>query len=70
MSTDPSEPSTLNMIYDEQVRQGKKIDGLHDGMGEVKSEVAGLKVKSGIWGGLSGIFAAVAAVLGDSFFRR
>jgi hypothetical protein len=58
-----NEPTILQAIYDEQREHTKKIDKL------VK-DVSVLKVKSGLWGSLSGALAAGIALLGESLFRR
>ena len=54
-----SEPTTLTMIYEEQVRQGNKIDDL-------KVDVAKLKIKSGLWGSISGALTAGIAMTIES----
>jgi hypothetical protein len=51
-------PTILTMIYEEQVRQGEKIDAL-------KVDVAKLKIKSGLWGSLSGAATAGIALTLD-----
>jgi hypothetical protein len=42
----------------------EKIDGLEETTSKIREEVAALKVKAGLWGGVSGALTAAAAYFG------
>lgn len=39
------------------------VDRLHNGLADVKAEIAGLKARSGLWGGVGGVLTALGAIL-------
>lgn len=49
-------------VLAELVRLNDCYEGLRRDMGDLKAEVAGLQVKSGVWGLVGGLIPAVLAI--------
>jgi len=51
-----------------------RIDSMHievlDRIAEINIEIAGLKVKSGVWGVIGGIIPVAILIITNFFFRR
>lgn len=64
--SNPNEQLTvLQLIREEQLHQGGKLDLHGEKLESLKVDVAKLKVKSGLWGSLTGALAAVGVVIAD-----
>lgn len=50
-------------IRKELKRLGDCYENLQRDVGEIKTEIAALKVKSTVWGALAGLLVAIAAIL-------
>jgi len=50
-------------ILKELARLSDCYEDLRQDVGEIKTEIAALKVKSTVWGALAGLLVAIAAIL-------
>ena len=53
----------LNELKAGQEKQDERLASLADEVTKLREEVAGLKVKSGVWGGVAGIVPAAIAIV-------
>ena len=51
------------MVIDKLDDQDGKFNGIEDKLTEIQVDIATLKVKAGVWGGIGGLIPAVIAIV-------
>lgn len=58
------------LVLAELERLNSNIESLNDKAARNEKEIAVMKVRSGVWGSISGMIAAIIAFVIDAYFRK